>query len=38
LGELAALREIQPPASVPFFKNQDEESLFMRLHGSEQQE
>ena len=38
LGELAALREIQPPASVPFFKNQDEESLFLRLHGSEQQE
>ena len=37
LGELAALREISPPASVPFFKNQDEESLFLRLHGSEQQ-
>ncbi|MGB2497839.1 MAG: NUDIX hydrolase, partial [Planktomarina sp.] len=37
LGELAALREIGPPASVPFFKNQDEESLFLRLHGSEQQ-
>ncbi len=37
LGELAALREIRPPASVPFFKNQDEESLFLRLNGSEQQ-
>ena len=37
LGELAALRGIGPPASVPFFKNQDEESLFLRLHGSEQQ-
>jgi 8-oxo-dGTP pyrophosphatase MutT (NUDIX family) len=37
LGELAALREIGPPASVPFFKNQDEESLFLRLYGSEQQ-
>ncbi|MDO7734259.1 MAG: NUDIX hydrolase [Planktomarina temperata] len=37
LGELAALREIQPPVSVPFFKNQDEESLFLRLNGSEQQ-
>jgi hypothetical protein len=34
---LAALREIRPPASVPFFKNQDEESLFLRLNGSEQQ-
>jgi len=22
---------------VPFFKNQDEESLFLRLNGSEQQ-
>lgn len=22
-----------PPASVPFFKNNDEESLFLRLHG-----
>ena len=37
LGELAALREIRPPVSVPFFKNQDEESLFLRLNGSEQQ-
>ena len=37
LGELAGLREIGPPASVPFFKNQDEESLFLRLYGSEQQ-
>jgi 8-oxo-dGTP pyrophosphatase MutT (NUDIX family) len=37
LGELAALREIRPPASVPFFKNQDEESLFLRLNGLEQQ-
>ena len=22
-----------PPASVPFFRNDDEESLFLRLHG-----
>lgn len=34
LAEVAArARETGPPASVPFFKNNDEESLFLRLHG-----
>ena len=36
LGELAGLSSIGAPASVPFFKNQDEESLFLRLQGSKQ--
>ncbi|MDE0752638.1 MAG: NUDIX hydrolase [Planktomarina sp.] len=36
LGELSGLSEINAPISVPFFKNQDEESLFLRLHGSQQ--
>jgi 8-oxo-dGTP pyrophosphatase MutT (NUDIX family) len=36
LGELSGLNEINAPISVPFFKNQDEESLFLRLHGSQQ--
>ena len=36
LGELAGLSSIRAPASVPFFKNQDEESLFLRLQGSKQ--
>ncbi len=27
------LHSLEPPASVPFFKNNDEESLFLRLHG-----
>ena len=29
----AQLNEDTPPASVPFFRNSDEESLFLRLHG-----
>ena len=34
MAEVAArARETGPPASVPFFKNNDEESLFLRLHG-----
>ncbi|MFG6518443.1 DNA mismatch repair protein MutT [Sulfitobacter sp. 1A13496] len=34
LAEVAArARDTSPPASVPFFKNNDEESLFLRLHG-----
>ncbi len=34
LAEVAArARETGPPPSVPFFRNNDEESLFLRLHG-----
>ncbi|MFG6592287.1 DNA mismatch repair protein MutT [Sulfitobacter sp. 1A12157] len=34
MAEVAArARDTSPPASVPFFKNNDEESLFLRLHG-----
>ncbi|MCG6904030.1 MAG: NUDIX domain-containing protein [Rhodobacter sp.] len=34
LAEIAAaLPDLGPPASVPFFKNSDEESLFLRLAG-----
>ena len=34
LAEVAArLHDAAPPASVPFFRNDDEESLFLRLHG-----
>lgn len=34
LAEVAArARDTGPPSSVPFFKNNDEESLFLRLHG-----
>ena len=34
LADVAArARDTNPPASVPFFKNNDEESLFLRLHG-----
>ncbi|WP_397541284.1 NUDIX domain-containing protein [Roseovarius salis] len=34
LAEVAArARDRSPPASVPFFRNDDEESLFRRLHG-----
>ncbi|EDQ03869.1 hypothetical protein DSM14862_02208 [Sulfitobacter indolifex] len=34
LAEITArARDTNPPASVPFFKNNDEESLFLRLHG-----
>lgn len=29
----ARARETAPPPSVPFFKNNDEESLFLHLHG-----
>ena len=29
----ARARDMAPPASVPFFKNNDEESLFLRLRG-----
>ena len=29
----ARARQLDPPASVPFFKNNDEESLFLRLRG-----
>ena len=35
LAEIAArLPDLGPPPSVPFFKNDDEESLFLRLGGS----
>ena len=35
LGEIAArVHDTAPPASVPFFRNDDEESLFLRLHGT----
>lgn len=34
LAEVAAtITNDDPPASVPFFKNNDEDSLFQRLHG-----
>lgn len=34
LAEIEArARDLNPPASVPFFKNNDEESLFLRLRG-----
>ena len=34
LAEVAArARDTAPPASVPFFKNNEEESLFLRLKG-----
>jgi 8-oxo-dGTP pyrophosphatase MutT (NUDIX family) len=29
----ARARELEPPASVPYFKNNDEESLFLRMRG-----
>src|SRR5690606_5381854 len=29
----AALPSLEPPVSVPFFRNDDEESLFLRLGG-----
>lgn len=38
LGELAGLTEISAPTSVPFFKNQDEESLFLWLQGLQKQD
>ncbi|MEL7131743.1 MAG: DNA mismatch repair protein MutT, partial [Pseudomonadota bacterium] len=34
LAEIAArVDDPSPPASVPYFKNNDEESLFLRLRG-----
>ncbi|MEL7204010.1 MAG: DNA mismatch repair protein MutT, partial [Pseudomonadota bacterium] len=34
LAELEArVADPSPPASVPFFKNNDEESLFLRMYG-----
>ena len=34
LAEVAArAHDMAPPASVPFFRNDDEESLFLRLRG-----
>ncbi|MGJ8604537.1 MAG: NUDIX hydrolase [Marivita sp.] len=34
LAEVAArAADLNPPASVPFFRNNDEESLFLRLYG-----
>lgn len=36
LAELAAADPYQAPASVPFFRNDDEESLFLRLRGQDQ--
>ena len=32
----ARARDLSPPESVPFFKNNEEESLFLRLHGRPQ--
>ena len=29
----ARAKETSPPASVPYFRNSDEESLFLRLRG-----
>ncbi|UWR27420.1 NUDIX hydrolase [Sulfitobacter sp. S223] len=29
----ARARDLEPPASVPYFKNSDEESLFLRMRG-----
>ncbi len=29
----ARAQDLSPPTSVPYFRNNDEESLFMRLHG-----
>lgn len=35
LAEVAAtIGSFEPPTSVPFFKNDDEESLFLRLYGT----
>ena len=35
LSEIAArVHDTSPPASVPYFKNDDEESLFLRLRGT----
>lgn len=34
LAEIEArAHDLEPPASVPYFRNNDEESLFLRLHG-----
>ena len=34
LAEVQALTSVAPPKSVPFFRNDDERSEFLRLHGS----
>ena len=36
LAEVAALARGEPQDGVPFFRNDDEESLFLRLHGRPQ--
>ena len=39
LAEVAArAHDERPPASVPFFRNDDEESLFLRLYGRPMQD
>ena len=39
LAEIAArVTDLTPPASVPYFKNSDEESLFLRLRGHRMQD
>ena len=36
LAEVAArITDLTPPSSVPYFRNNDEASLFLRLHGKE---
>ena len=36
LAEVAAIARGEPQAAVPFFRNDDEESLFLQLHGRPQ--
>ena len=36
LAEVAAIARGEPQAAVPFFRNDDEESLFVQLHGRPQ--
>ncbi|KAE9629967.1 NUDIX domain-containing protein [Parasedimentitalea maritima] len=39
LAEVAArITDLTPPSSVPYFRNNDEASLFLRLHGTEMPE
>ncbi|MEM6276133.1 MAG: NUDIX domain-containing protein [Pseudomonadota bacterium] len=38
LAEIAAADPAATPVSVPFFRNDDEESLFLRLRGEDQQD
>ena len=33
LAEVAALARGEPQEAVPFFRNDDEESLFLQIHG-----